>query len=75
MAKKVTREDIRKVANQYILDNPSSVFELNLVDINNDSGRYPCWSVIFEMRNKDGNLVDGPLVLGIDEFGEIIMVG
>lgn len=73
--KKVTEEDVKRIALEYISQTPSTTFKLTLVNISNDSSRYPCWSVIFEMRNQDGHIVDGPLVLGIDEFGEIIYVG
>lgn len=71
----VTEEDVKRIALDYVSQNPSSSFKLTLVNINKSSSRYPCWSVIFEMRNLDGNIVDGPLVLGIDEYGEVIFVG
>ena len=73
--KKVTEEDVKRIALEYISQSPSTTFKLTLVNISNNSSRYPCWSVIFEMRNQDGYIVDGPLVLGIDEYGEIIYVG
>ncbi|MNI70823.1 hypothetical protein D3C73_1266590 [compost metagenome] len=73
--KEVTEEDVKRIALEYVSQNPSSTFKLSLVNINKSSSRYPCWSVIFEMRNQDGNIVDGPLVLGIDEYGEVIFVG
>ena len=73
--KELTKEEIKQVALQHILQNPSTTFKYDLVDINRNPNRYPCWSVIFEMRTLNGDLVDGPLVLGIDEYGEIIFVG
>ncbi|MBE1446733.1 hypothetical protein [Paenibacillus sp. OAS669] len=73
--KEVTEEDVKRIALEYISQNPSSAFKLTLVNVNKSSSRYPCWSVIFEMRNQDRNIVDGPLVLGIDEYGEVIFVG
>ncbi len=73
--KELTQTEIIKLAMDYVSQNPSSVFTLTLIDVNRDDHRYPCWSVIFEMKNKDGNIVDGPLILGINEFGEIIYTG
>jgi|GEM_PF-2904400 len=73
--KEFTKEEVRQVALQHIFQNPSNTFKYDLVDINRNPNRYPCWSVIFEMRTLSGDLVDGPLVLGINEYGEIIFVG
>lgn len=71
---KLQKIDIQEIAMNYISNYPSTVFTFELIDIQN-TNRYPCWSVVFEMKNKAGNIVDGPLILGIDEFGEIIYVG
>ncbi|WP_046216687.1 hypothetical protein [Paenibacillus wulumuqiensis] len=73
--KELRKKEIIKIAMDHISQNASSVFNLTLISVDRDDNRYPCWSVIFEMRNKQGNIVDGPLILGINEFGEIIYVG
>lgn len=73
--KNISKKEIETIALEYIDKNPSNTFNYKLVNINFDDQRYPSWSVIFEMRTHNGDLVDGPLVLGIDESGEIIFVG
>lgn len=73
--REVTEDEVRKIAMEHIAKNPSNTFKFTLVNINNNPNRYPCWSVIFEMRTNSGDLVDGPLILGIDEYGDIIFVG
>ncbi len=73
--KELEETEIIQIAMDHIAQNPSSVFTLTLIEINRDDDRYPCWSVIFEMKNEEGYIVDGPLVLGINEVGEIIYTG
>lgn len=73
--KELIQTEIIKLAMDHVSQNPSSVFTLTLIDVNREDDRYPCWSVIFEMKNKEGHIVDGPLILGINEFGEIIYTG
>ena len=71
---KLQKIEIQEIAMNYISNHPSTVFTFEFIHIQN-TNRYPCWSVVFEMKNKEGNIVDGPLILGIDKFGEIIYVG
>ncbi|ANF95586.1 hypothetical protein [Paenibacillus bovis] len=73
--KKLQKKEIIKVAMDYTSQNASSVFNFTLISVDRNDNRYPCWSVIFEMSNKQGDIVDGSLILGINEFGEIIYVG
>ncbi|AKG33931.1 hypothetical protein [Paenibacillus durus] len=75
LRKEVTEEEVKQIALQHIAQNPSNTFNYHFMSINKSINRYPCWSVIFETRTFNGDLVDGPLVLGIDEYGEIIFIG
>lgn len=54
--------DIQEIAMNYISNHPSTVFTFEFIHIQN-TNRYPCWSVVFEMKNKKGCAINRPLVL------------
>jgi hypothetical protein len=76
-AKKVlSEEEIKEIAIDYASKNSTEHIKLKFASITyKDSDIYPNWSVIFEMLNEQGGYIDGPLVLGINEYGEIVLVG
>ena len=62
----MTETEAKEIAQRFVDQNPGE-FVLSIQGARKAKSHPGVWSVIFEVRDKSGNIIDGPMVIDVDE--------
>ncbi|MGF9908230.1 hypothetical protein [Brevibacillus porteri] len=63
----MTEAEAKRIALEFVYNQRSEHYSLNFISINRSPRNSKHWSITFEVRPKDGGVLEGPVFVIVDE--------